>query len=362
MDSESSVIELFKLPIEFLDFCEYQREEFVNHITKKFNNDSGSEIKVDFKTKSPITFWEEAGVIILYFFACGSPFILPAFASWLACTNWIVTICGTILIFLLSIHYIPDLTNSWITLALYKYHSLRVIYTGDTRQKIIKSRPFLIPVPPHGMVPIGSMLAAPMATHCMKRNPVGATHWTLPLIPFMRYLVSFKTVDSSKEAIVEGIKNGHAVGIIPDGIAGIFKNNEKNQEVVWKKRKGIAKLALQNGIPVVPAYCVGNTKLLSLVFDPWGLLKQFPTSWMGEGRGARGLFLYYYGRFYLPIPRRENITILLGAPIEVKQVDNPCASDIDLLHERILQQTKKMYDSYKGNLGVQDEELKFTLH
>jgi hypothetical protein len=41
---------------------------------------------------------------------------------------------------------------------------------------------------------------------------------------------------------------------VPDGIAGIFQQNEDDEVVFLKNRKGLAKLCLKHGIPLVPAY------------------------------------------------------------------------------------------------------------
>eukprot|EP00964_Phaeocystis_antarctica_P128617 scaffold92411_cov69-Phaeocystis_antarctica.AAC.3 len=39
------------------------------------------------------------------------------------------------------------------------------------------------------------------------------------------------------------------------------------------KRKGIVKIALRKGAPLVPAYCFGHTELWTIVTDPLGILQ-----------------------------------------------------------------------------------------
>ena len=64
--------------------------------------------------------------------------------------------------------------------------------------------------------------------------------------------------------------------------------------LVLKKRKGIAKLALRTGHPIVPAYSIGNTAAFSAWFDPFGILErisqlppeQQPQQSPGRGRGG----------------------------------------------------------------------------
>ena len=39
------------------------------------------------------------------------------------------------------------------------------------------------------------------------------------------------------------------------------------------RRKGIVKIALRKGAPLVPAYCFGHTELWTIVTDPLGILQ-----------------------------------------------------------------------------------------
>ena len=42
------------------------------------------------------------------------------------------------------------------------------------------------------------------------------------------------------------------------------------------RRKGIVKIALRKGAPLVPAYCFGHTELWTIVTDPLGILQATP--------------------------------------------------------------------------------------
>ena len=64
-------------------------------------------------------------------------------------------------------------------------------------------------------------------------------------------------------AFKKALDEGSCVGLVPDGIAGIFRCTAEDEVVVLKKRKGIAKLALRTGHPIVPAYSIGNTAAFS---------------------------------------------------------------------------------------------------
>lgn len=57
-------------------------------------------------------------------------------------------------------------------------------------------------------------------------------------------------------------KKEENVGIILDGIAGMFQSHDEMAYV--KKRKGIVKIALRCGVPLVPVYGFGHTSLVSI--------------------------------------------------------------------------------------------------
>ena len=107
------------------------------------------------------------------------------------------------------------------------------------------------------------------------------------------------------------------------------------QVVKLKTRKGLAKLALKTGTPIVPAYSVGNTAAYTAVFDRWGVLEAL-------SRKAQASIFLYWGRFGLPIPRRANVTIpathgALTSPGTQRSVhDSSCCCTVCVLQVTML--------------------------
>ena len=132
----------------------------------------------------------------------------------------------------------------------------------------------------------------------------------------------------------------------------LFRCTAEDEVVVLKKRKGIAKLALRTGHPIVPAYSIGNTAAFSAWFDPFGILERL-------SRAAQASFFVYWGRYYLPIPRRANITMLLGPPIKVEKVAEPTDAQVDEVHERLLKEMKELFDTHKAACGWAEKKIIF---
>ena len=66
-----------------------------------------------------------------------------------------------------------------------------------------------------------------------------------------------------------------------------------------------------------------------------------------------------YGRFLLPIPRRTNITMLIGSPIEVEKVEKPTEAQIDAVHARLLSEMEELFDAHKASLGCGHRRIVF---
>jgi hypothetical protein len=125
------------------------------------------------------------------------------------------------------------------------------------------------------------------------------------------------------------------------------------QAFFLKDRKSLARWALRHGVPIVPAYSIGNSQAFYSWFDSFGFLE-----WVSR-KTQVALFLYF-GRFGLPIPFRVNVTQLLGAPIVVKKVENPSDEQVDKLHQLLLDTYVQLFDTHKHALGWGHKVLKIV--
>jgi hypothetical protein len=49
----------------------------------------------------------------------------------------------------------------------------------------------------------------------------------------------------------------------------------------------------------------------------------------------------------------------LGKPVPVQKNETPTQAEVDELHERIMQETKKLFDTHKKAYNWEDVELRF---
>jgi len=187
------------------------------------------------------------------------------------------------------------------------------------------------------------------------------------------------------------------VGLLMDGIAGIFAeqnkssrnktknkktpnnggcqctnnnntcecgNNNNNDDVNYeyiyvqiKERIGVAKLALETGCNVIPGFGFGNIDVFKAMFDSYGILK-----WLS--RKLKVSLLLFYGRYGLPIPFRETCYYVYGRVVENKHaknpISNPTPEQIYELHARILQEFEFMFEVHKHIYGCPHAKLVFV--
>ena len=238
-------------------------------------------------------------------------------------------------------------------LALYKYFSYRFVWSDDHRTEAQQCGAWMGAGPPHGVLPLANVLSIPAINSFNFCKFVGAPASVVFNTPFLRYMTLFGCVDVGAKSITKAIDKGTCVGLVPDGIAGIFRLSAHSESVFLANRKGLAKLSLRTGTPIVPAYSMGNTAHMSALFDRWGIMESL-------SRQLQASLFVYYGRWGLPVPRRSNITMLIGKPILVEKVVEPTAAQVDALHAELLEALKALFDAHKDALGWGDKQIKFV--
>jgi 2-acylglycerol O-acyltransferase 2 len=99
---------------------------------------------------------------------------------------------------------------------------------------------------------------------------------------------------------------------------------------------------------------MGNTSAFSVWYDSFGVME-----WLS--RKAQASLFLYWGKFGLPIPKRVNITMVIGNLVLVdKAVAEPSEAEIDAVHQRILQNIEDAFNLHKGALGYGHKTMRFV--
>lgn len=126
---------------------------------------------------------------------------------------------------------------------------------------------FLIVKQPHGVLSYTGMMSAVMAPPEIRGKVNTAVADILLVMPLLKHVMGiFGLVSASKKNMIQTMQKKGAEGTLVlyvGGLAELFLSSETQEKLYLKKRKGFIKLALTQGIDVVPVYLFGT--LLALV-------------------------------------------------------------------------------------------------
>lgn len=215
---------------------------------------------------------------------------------------------------------------------------------------------------PHGAMPMG-VLAYPFFSKLFSAAPK-LCHWTgapvLFKLPFIRSnLKNIGVIPARGKNIRETLGKGESVGVILDGIAGMFQEQDRNAERAYiQRRKGIVAIAMQAGnCRIVPVYGFGHSTSWTMLTDPFGILERLSIY-------CNVSLVSFFGRFGIPFgpPRREKVTIAFGDPIVFKGegVRKPEKEQVDKYHAKLVQGFQDVFDTHKAAYGWGHKTLKIV--
>lgn len=305
---------------------------------------------------APISFLEAFCVQAFYGMALGGPVALLLYFVYAVAVRSLFQIVGVFAFALvLAFHPLPKrkMFDHFITLAFYKYFSYRMVWTDDLMAGALKEVTAWCGCSvPHGVFPIGTWLNGIAVSAFMEGNMMGGSASVVLHTPFLRYISMFGHMcDVSAKTLRGHIDEGICVTVVADGIAGIFC---EPGGVALKERKGLAKLSLQGGFPLVPTFCFGSTEAYSTVQDPCGAMARV-------SRMLKTSLFCFCGSFG-PVPRRVRMLTAFGPVVVPPELegDAPSPAEIDEMHARLLASIQSACDSHKVACGYGDMKLKFV--
>ncbi len=173
------------------------------------------------------------------------------------------------------------------------------------------------------------------------------------LIPFMRELMDrYGFINATHAEIKDGLQEG-SVSVAAGGMREIWFAEPYSMKLSLARKKGIFRIALQTGKPLIPVLVYGENELIEHIpFD-------FNT-WLFETTG-----------WFLPIPTWESIqrwvALLqghgnpvvshIGTPVFCKQTDNPSEEEIEKLRETYIAALRDLYAKTRPDGYAEEIEI-----
>jgi len=239
-----------------------------------------------------------------------------------------------------------------------KYNSIKLVWPKSLQPPNLPG-PKLFCIIPHGLAPIG-ITAYPFWSKMFGGQ---LCHWSgapivlkLPVVSYFLKRVGAIAAESKEIKRVLTNKEEH-VGVVLDGIAGMFQN-DSNAERAWiLQRKGIVKIALTTGTPIVPVYGFGHSSMWRILVDPFGILERISLA-------LNVSVVPFCGRPFglLPFgpPYRTPVLVAIGDPVVVPKVETPTQEQIDEYHGKLLEGFQHAFDRHKAAYGWPEKKLKMV--
>jgi 1-acyl-sn-glycerol-3-phosphate acyltransferase len=189
----------------------------------------------------------------------------------------------------------------------------------------------------HGILPVDALLLHYAIKDAFGRWPRGLTDWRIFRIPILRqFFMDLGIVLANPETGRTLLEREEIVTIMPGGSREAFKSSRERYRLMWKRRKGFVRLAIQTGTPIIPAVCIGNDELYQVFFDGYESSERI------YGKEALLPITLPVGLGPLPLPAK--LTHYVGKPIRFRYTpeDAEDPKKVDRLHRRVVVATQDL--------------------
>lgn len=214
--------------------------------------------------------------------------------------------------------------------------------------KLPTDTPYIFVWHPHGLFSCANFYHCASGQTDFFQKTRSVVHSYMKYIPFSEEILSlYNTVFSDYESMKERIISAESIGVILGGATEILYTEPNTMKLHIKKKRGIFRLALTTGTPLVPVLVYGENELFTLSKGP--IIKLIQT--------IAQLF-----HIVLPIPTFESVyqwthlsqeplenpvQTIVGTPIHVTKQESPSFEEIEQLRAQYFNALEKMYTETK---------------
>jgi 1-acyl-sn-glycerol-3-phosphate acyltransferase len=172
------------------------------------------------------------------------------------------------------------------------------------------------------------------------KTAVASVLLKFPILKHVMGIYGLTPASSKNVKKILSSKNGidSSIVLYIGGIAELFKSSRKEERLYLKSRKGFIKMALREGADVIPVYLFGNTSVLTVLKT--GILEMM-------SRKLQMSVTYFWGKWFVPIPRDDKLLYARGKPLGLPHIPNPTDEDVNKWHDTYCKEVERIFDSYK---------------
>ncbi|KAF8056113.1 DGAT2D [Scenedesmus sp. PABB004] len=208
---------------------------------------------------------------------------------------------------------------------------------------------------PHGVFPVSELLCISLLLRiwpALRVYSIAAS--SVFKVPVWRHIMCWTGARPATRRWFRELLGRGSVSLVPGGIAEMFLWEEGREVIKVADRKGFVRIAVESGVPLVPVYHFGNSKLFSWVA---------PRSWEVLSRRARAAVGYPKGRWGTLMPCNAPLFMAVGAPIPVPRLPRGAPGyeeAVDAAHAAFVKALAALYHKHRAAYGWEDRELVIT--
>ena len=213
------------------------------------------------------------------------------------------------------------------------------------RKSFDEGKNYIFACQPHGVISSCGMCSAVHIEPKYRMIKVAVASSLLKFPILKNVMGIFALTDASGKNLKRVLQNPGIDGsviIYVGGMAELFKSCIEEERLFLSQRKGFIKLSLRQGVDIIPVYLFGNTSLLSVV-------KGGPLAKIS--RKLKASVTFFWGKYYLPIPRDVKLLYVAGKAIKIPKIAEPTQEDIDKYHKIYVEEVVRLFDTYKARAG-----------
>lgn len=213
-------------------------------------------------------------------------------------------------------------------------------------QSMEQGKNYIFGIQPHGVISYGGICSAIAFDQKYMRVKTAVASVVLK-IPILKHVMGIFNLTNASSSNLKRILNRDGVDgsivLYVGGMAELFYCSRDVEKLYLSKRKGFVKLALCHGVDIVPIYMFGNTSVLSVLTH--GLLADI-------SRKFKLSTTFFWGKWYLPIPRDDKIIFVSGKPLKIPHIAEPTEDDINKYHSLYIKEVERIFETYKKRLPL----------
>lgn len=217
------------------------------------------------------------------------------------------------------------------------------------------SKPYILSYHPHGVIGMGVNCA--LNTNCAGFPDLfpGLKRWGVTLREVFYfflvrdYILLAGFISPDRQALSHKLRQGDSIVLITGGAAEALYAQSGRFTLYLKRRRGFLKLALETGAAVVPCLGFGENDAFSTM-DATKV--GHSATLMDILLRIRKVLRFATPLVTWPIPRRNPIHVVVGAPVRFAP-----GTSADDCHAQYLEALTKLYDEHKAKYGHKDIPL-----